>query len=217
MRNVIAGILLCVGVVARPVFCQGLLNSAPTVVADSVSVDLPETLGIEALTGSLQTPPAVSLQQPAVHSVAVDYGHAYDVRAKIHKYASYSMLPMFGAQIVVGQKLRNELDSGEDTHGGLKTAHTALATGIVGLFAVNSVTGVWNLVQSRNDPNQRGLRLAHSLMMLGADAGFVATAMITPNEHEHGGPFSNGPHRTIALTSMGVATASYLIMLIGNR
>jgi len=217
MRNVIAGILLCVGVVARPVFCQGLLNSAPTVVADSVSVDLPETLGIEALTGSLQTPPAVSLQQPAVHPVAVDYGHAYDVRAKIHKYASYSMLPMFGAQIVVGQKLRNELDSGEDTHGGLKTAHTALATGIVGLFAVNSVTGVWNLVQSRNDPNQRGLRLAHSLMMLGADAGFVATAMITPNEHEHAGPFSNGPHRTIALTSMGVATASYLIMLIGNR
>jgi len=217
MRNVIAGILLCVGVVARPVFCQGLLNSAPTVVADSVSVELPETRGIEALTGSLQTPPAVSLQQPAVHSVAVDYGHAYDVRAKIHKYASYSMLPMFGAQIVVGQKLRNELDSGEDTHGGLKTAHTALATGIVGLFAVNSVTGVWNLVQSRNDPNQRGLRLAHSLMMLGADAGFVATAMITPNEHEHGGPFSNGPHRTIALTSMGVATASYLIMLIGNR
>jgi len=217
MRNVIAGILLCVGVVARPVFCQGLLNSAPTVVADSVSIELPETLGIEALTGSLQTPPAVSLQQPAVHPVAVDYGHAYDVRAKIHKYASYSMLPMFGAQIVVGQKLRNELDSGEDTHGGLKTAHTALATGIVGLFAVNSVTGVWNLVRSRNDPNQRGLRLAHSLMMLGADAGFVATAMITPNEHEHGGPFSNGPHRTIALTSMGVATASYLIMLIGNR
>jgi len=217
MRNVIAGILLCVGVVARPVFCQGLLNSAPTVVADSVSIELPETLGIEALTGSLQTPPAVSLQQPAVHSVAVDYGHAYDVRAKIHKYASYSMLPMFGAQVVVGRKLRNELDSGEDTHGGLKTAHTALATGIVGLFAVNSVTGVWNLVQSRNDPNQRGLRLAHSLMMLGADAGFVATAMITPNEHEHGGPFSNGPHRTIALTSMGVATASYLIMLIGNR
>jgi hypothetical protein len=217
MRNVIAGILLCVGVVARPVFCQGLLNSAPTVVADSVSVELPPTPGIEALTGSLQTPPAVSLQQPAVHPVAVDYGHAYDVRAKIHKYASYSMLPMFGAQVVVGQKLRNELDSGEDTHGGLKTAHTALATGIVGLFAVNSVTGVWNLVQSRNDQNQRGLRLAHSLMMLGADAGFVATAMITPNEHEHGGPFSNGPHRTIALTSMGVATASYLIMLIGNR
>src|SRR6476659_5065152 len=213
MRNVIAGILLCVGVVARPVFCQGLLNSAPTVVADSVSIELPETLGIETLTGSLQTPPAVSLQQPAVHPVAVDYGHAYDVRAKIHKYASYSMLPMFGAQVVVGQKLRNELDSSEDTHGGLKTAHTALATGIVGLFAVNSVTGVWNLVQSCNDPNQRGLRLAHSLMMLGADAGFVATAMITPNEHEHGGPFSNGPHRAIALTSMGVATASYLIML----
>jgi hypothetical protein len=217
MRNVIACILLCVGLVARPVFCQDLSNSAPSVATDSVSVELPETLTVEALTEPLQTPSAVPPQQPAVHPVAVDYGHAYDVRAKIHKYASYTMLPMFGAQIVVGQKLRNERDSGEAISGGLKGAHTALATGIVGLFAVNSVTGVWNLVESRKDPNQRALRLAHSLMMLGADAGFVATAIITPNGHERDEAFSNGPHRTIALTSMGIATASYLIMLIGNR
>ncbi|HEX7797014.1 MAG TPA: hypothetical protein VF456_21775 [Vicinamibacterales bacterium] len=215
MRNVIACLLLCVGLVARPVFCQDLSNSTPSVAADAVSVEIPETLNVEALTEPLQTPPAVPPQQPAVHPVAVDYGHAYDVRADIHRYASYTMLPMFGAQIVVGQKLRNEVDRGERTSGGLKGAHTALATGIVGLFALNTVTGVWNLVESRNDPNQRGLRLAHSLLMLGADAGFVATAMITPNSHEQ--PFSNGPHRTIALTSMGVATASYLIMLIGNR
>jgi hypothetical protein len=181
-----------------------------------VSVELPETLSAEALTEPLQTPPAVPLQQPAVHPVAVDYGRSYDVRAKIHKYASYTMLPMFGAQIVVGQKLRNDLDSGQSTRGGLNTAHSVLATGIVGLFALNSVTGVWNLIESRKDPNQRGLRFAHSLLMLGADAGFVATAVITPG-HEHLAGESNGPHRTIALTSMGVATASYLIMLIGNR
>jgi hypothetical protein len=216
MRNVIACILVCVGLVARPAFAQDLSNSAPSVAADSVSAELPETLTVEALTEPLQTPPAVSPQQPAaVHPVAVDYGPAYDTRAKIHKYASYTMLPMFGAQIVVGQKLRNERDSGEATGGGLKTAHGVLATGIVGLFGLNTVTGVWNLVESRKDPNQRGLRLAHSLLMLGADAGFVATAVITPSSHEQ--PLSNGPHRTIALTSMGVATASYLIMLIGNR
>jgi hypothetical protein len=215
MRNVIACFLLCVGLVARPVFCQDVSNSAPSVATDAVNVEVLETLNVEALTEPLQIPTSVPPQQPAVHPVAVDYGHAYDVRADIHRYASYTMLPMFGAQIVVGQKLRNELDSGEGTSGGLKGAHTALATGIVGLFALNTVTGVWNLVESRKDSNQRGLRLAHSLMMLGADAGFVATAMITPSSHEQ--PFSNGPHRTIALTSMGVATASYLIMLIGNR
>jgi hypothetical protein len=216
MRNVIACILVYVGLAARPVFCQDRSNSAASVAGDTVSVELPETLSVEALTEPLQIPPAVPPQQPAVHPVAVDYGHAYDVRADIHKYASYTMLPMFGAQIIVGQKLRNRLDSGEDTHGGLKTAHSALATGIVGLFAVNTVTGVWNLVESRKDSNQRGLRLAHSLLMLGADAGFVATAVITPG-HEHVLGESNGPHRTIALTSMGLATASYLIMLIGNR
>lgn len=217
MRNVIACLVLCLGFVARPVFCQDLSSSTPSVAADSVNVELPETLNVEALTELLQTPPPVPSQQPAVHPVAVDYGHAYDVRAKIHKYASYTMLPMFGAQIVVGQKLRNERDQGENTQGGLKTAHGVLATGIVGLFALNSVTGVWNLVESRKDPNQRGLRLVHSLLMLGADAGFVATAIVTPGGHDQGDALSNGPHRTIALTSMGIATASYLIMLIGNR
>src|SRR5690242_12665581 len=164
MRNVIACIFLCVGLVTRPAFCQDLSTSAPSAI-DSVSVELPETLSAEALTEPLQTPPAVPLQQPAVHPVAVDYGHSYDVRAKIHKYASYTMLPMFGAQIGVGQKLRNDLDSGQSTRGGLNTAHGVLATGIVGLFALNSVTGVWNLIESRKDPNQRGLRFAHSLLM----------------------------------------------------
>jgi hypothetical protein len=213
MSNVIGCILVCVGLVARPAFSQDLSSGAPSVALDSASVELQEPLSLEALIS--QTPPAVVPQQPPVHPIAIDYSHAYDVRADIHKYASYTMLPMFGAQIIVGQKLRNELDRGENAHGGLKTAHNVLAAGIVGLFAVNTVTGVWNLVESRKDPNQRGLRLAHSLMMLGADAGFVATAVITPNGHEQ--PFVGGPHRTIALTSMGVATASYLIMLIGNR
>jgi hypothetical protein len=226
MRSVIGWILVCVGLMTRPVFCQDLSNSASSVALDSASVEfqepasveLQEPLIVEALLS--QTPPAVAPQQPPVHPIAIDYGHAYDVRADVHKYASYTMLPMFGAQIIVGQKLRNELDRGENPHGGLKTAHNVLAGGIVGLFTVNTVTGVWNLVESRKDPNQRGLRLVHSLMMLGADAGFVATSVITPGGHENSTPVlgeSHGPHRTIALTSMGIATASYLIMLIGNR
>jgi len=220
MRNKVGWILLWVVLVAGPAFSQDLSSQ------DLPSQDLPSGVtfvpdaGVSVETPADQSPaqPVVAAQQPAVHPAAIDYGHGYEVRDKIHKYASYTMLPMFGAQIIVGQKLRNELDRGEDTHGGLKSAHSALAMGIVGLFAVNSVTGVWNLVESRKDPNNSKLRLAHSLMMLGADAGFVATAMITP-DHEHGGGFSgqNGPHRTIALTSIGVATASYLMMLIGDR
>ena len=96
----------------------------------------------------------------------------------------------------------------------------ALGTAIGGLFAVNSVTGVWNLVEARKDPNRGHLPLIHSLLALGADAGFLATAAITPGDHDDG-PVSlssnRGTHRAMAFTSMGLATASYLVMLIGNR
>ena len=214
MKNTVGWILLWVVLVAGPAFSQD--RSSPDLPSGVTLV--PDDGSVEASPDQAATPPAVASQQPAVHPAAIDYGHGYEVRAKIHKYASYTTLPLFGAQIIVGQKLRNELDRGEDTHGSLKTAHTALATGIVGLFAVNSVTGVWNLVESRKDPSNSKLRLAHSIMMLGADAGFVATSAITPG-HENVGASGegHGPHRTIALTSIGVATASYLMMLIGDH
>ena len=102
------------------------------------------------------------------------YDHAYDVRAKIHKYASFATLPLVGGEFVVGQSL---FDSPSDWK---KSAHVAIGTAIGGLFAVNSVTGVWNLVEARKDPNRGHLPLIHGLLALGADAGFVATAAITP-------------------------------------
>ena len=152
-------------------------------------------------------------QPPAAHPAAIEYSHGYEVRAKIHKYASVTMLPLFGADVLVGQSLYN---SSSDSKKGV---HVALGAGIGGLFAVNTVTGAWNLIESRNDPNKRGIRLLHGVLMLGADAGFLATGMITPDS-EHGLSDSSSDkrmHRTIALTSMGLATASYLVMLFGGR
>jgi hypothetical protein len=77
------------------------------------------------------------------------------------------------------------------------------------------VTGVWNLVEARKDPVHRTRRWVHGLMMLGADAGFVATAALGP-ESEHGETDgSRSTHRAVAFTSIGLATTSYLIMLFG--
>jgi hypothetical protein len=63
--------------------------------------------------------------------------------------------------------------------------------------------------------------LIHSLLALGADAGFVATAAITPGDADEGGSSglsgNKSTHRALAFTSLGLATASYLIMLIGDR
>jgi len=201
-----------------PILLGILLLAGPAFSQDAAAVDqsVAADLTIAAVPFAQSAPqPAVTPQQPAVLPAPHYYSRAYDVRAKIHKYASFTTLPLVGGEFVIGQSL---FDS---PSGGKKSAHIALGTAIGGLFAVNSVTGVWNLVEARKDPNRGHLPLIHSLLALGADAGFLATAAITPSGDDHdGGSLSaanKGTHRTMAFTSMGLATASYLVMLIGNR
>ena len=146
--------------------------------------------------------------------VPVEYSDAYRVRARIHKVASIATLPLFVANYLVGQKLyknSGESDSMKGTHGAL-----AASTGV--LFGINTVTGGWNLWEGRKDPNHRTRRVAHGLLMIAADAGFLATAMLAPEgEGRHGVDTSGrSTHRTVAITSMGVATVGYLIMLLGR-
>ena len=143
---------------------------------------------------------------------AFEYSDGYRTRLKIHKYASYATLPLFVAQYAVGQKLYD--GTGSDS---TRSVHGALAATTAALFAVNTVTGVWNFSEGRKDPNHRTKRTIHGVLMLVADAGFVATGMMAPeNEHEHegGGGSSASAHRSVAIASMGVATAAYLMMLI---
>ena len=142
---------------------------------------------------------------------AFEYSDAYRLRAKIHRISSFATLPLFGTEAILGQSLYSDPSSSK------KTAHLAVAGGIGALFAVNTVTGVWNLVEARNDPNKRGRRLLHGIMMLGADAGFLATADLGP-ESEHGEvEGSRSTHRAVAFTSIGLASAGYLVMLLGGH
>jgi hypothetical protein len=163
-----------------------------------------------ALVGEASEAQAAPRPRPA----AFEYSDGYYTRLKIHKWASYATLPLFAAQFAVGQKLYN--GTGSD---GTKSLHGALAAGTGVLFGVNTVTGVWNLAEGRKDPNHRTKRMVHGILMLVADAGFVATGLLAP-ESEHGefpyegGGTSASTHRTVALASMGVATVAYLMMLI---
>ena len=97
-------------------------------------------------------------------------------------------------------------------------AHIAVGTAITGLFGVQTVTGVWNLVEGWKDPNHKKLRLAHGIMMLGADVGFAAAYATGPGGRNLVNFDQNkSTHRTVVFTTMGVATASYLMMLFGNK
>ncbi len=188
----------------RPTICGGLVLAA--------------TLTLAPMAGAQDAVPApvpAPDQDQTARPKAIEYPEGYETRAKIHKYASFATLPLLGTEVLLGENLYNDPNGRTSSYRG---AHIAVGTAITGLFAVNSVTGVWNLWDSRNDPNHRTLRLVHGILMLASDAGFVATYGTGPGGRNLTNIDNSKPtHRAVALTSIGVATASYLMMLIGNR
>jgi len=163
---------------------------------------------------ALPDTPPLSAQTPPARAKAFSYSNGYYTRRKIHKYASFATLPLAVSEAIVGQKL---FDNRSDDS--LRSAHSALTAGIAALFGLESVTGVWNLWEARKNPSGRGKRLFHGILMLAADAGFVATATTAPHHEDDNREFSSdsaSTHRTLAYTSFGVATVSYLYMLFAR-
>ena len=97
-----------------------------------------------------------------------------------------------------------------------KSLHGVGAGGLAALFGVNTVTGVWNLWESRGAENGRTARLVHSALMLASDAGFAyAGARLGPEATRSGE--KRREHRHLAYISMGTALAGYATMLVANR
>lgn len=140
----------------------------------------------------------------------VDYSEWYYRRLDIHRWGSYAMLPLFIAQYAAGTQLEK---GGEDNWA--EDVHPLLAGGVAVLFASNTVTGVWNLWEGRQDPNDRKRRFLHAGLMLLADAGFVATGILADQAEDNGS--GAGTHKTVAIASMSVATLSWAIMLDAFR
>jgi len=140
---------------------------------------------------------------------AIEYSDSYYTMLRIHQIASYTEFPLFGAEYILGERLLKEDRTGFPSSG-LKTAHTAVALGLGALFTINTLTGGWILYESRSDPAGRTRRVIHSLAMLGADAGFAWSGA-------SGGPAKQSTadashHRTIAVSSMALATAGTVMM-----
>jgi len=158
---------------------------------------------------------AADKQSPAPRVAAFEYSEGYRTRAKIHKYASFATLPLFATEFVLGSSL---YDTPTDSK---KTAHIAIGSSIIGLYAVQGVTGVMNLLEGRQDPNPKGkkLRLTHSILMLASGAGFAITPMVAPGGRDQleFGSSSASTHRAVAFTSIGIGTAGYLLMLFGGK
>jgi len=144
---------------------------------------------------------------------AIEHSDGYYLRLAIHRDASYAMVPLFVAEYALGQSLFAHPPGSDAT----RTAHGIVGAGLVGLFAVNTVTGAWNLWDSRHDPSppSRTRRYLHAALMLAADAGFVATEATAPGRRTAvTDPSRRRLHRTLAITSMGLAVGGFGMMLI---
>jgi hypothetical protein len=80
------------------------------------------------------------------------------------------------------------------------------------------------LEEARHGTNGRKPRLAHGILMMTADAGFVATVATAPHGvHNHGLPTptvdltNRSLHRNVAIGSISVGTVGYLLMLLGKH
>jgi hypothetical protein len=142
---------------------------------------------------------------------AVSYSDEYYTRLTIHRYGSYIMLPLFAAEYSLGQNLINDANPSS----WIKPAHTTVALGIAGLFAMNTITGGLNLLEAGTDPSGRTRRFLHTGLMLASDLGFVITAAQTPSEQS----FDFGDvqrsrirHRNWAIGSMALSAAGTAMM-----
>ncbi len=154
------------------------------------------------------TTPRIVADTPIVRRPrAIEYSDAYYTRLTIHRIGSYTMIPLFAAEYSLGQNLQQDLSPPT----WMKPMHGLVAGGIAVLFGVNTITGVWNLWESRQDPAGRTRRVVHSIMMLASDAGFLATGALAPGGQQRFNTFSDFQnrvrvHRDVAIASISVAT-----------
>jgi len=140
---------------------------------------------------------------------AVRLSEAYYTRAKIHKYSSLLMLPSFAYMYAAGQQL---MTKGRNAPGWAVNGHGIGAGVVAGLFTLNTATGALNWYETRHQQAGFAVRTAHAALMLASDAGFtVVGSLATPAENS---PSKRRLHKSLAVTSISMATVSYLMMLL---
>lgn len=152
--------------------------------------------------------PRAAAARSAPIDTAFEYSAAYYRRLDIHRIGSYAMLPLFAFQFIAGSQL---YDKSFTAPRWAKTGHRVAATGVAVLFASNTITGAMNLYEGRRDPAERRRKIFHAALMLAADAGFTATGILAERAERSGE--DRDLHRAVALTSIGLATVSYVSML----
>ncbi len=134
---------------------------------------------------------------------AVEVSDWYQTRLEIHRVGSFLVYPLFVAQAVAGNQIFQESNEAPDW---AKFTHRAGATALAGVFTVNTVTGLWNLWDSRSVEKGRTKRTLHALLMLASDAGFTYAGARLADQAENSEE-KRREHRTWAYGSMAATLA----------
>jgi hypothetical protein len=190
-------------------FLIALAGTADTVrVAPVVADSVPATL-----TSRLELPVSLQLEAdttPRRRRKSIEVSDWYERRLRIHRYGAYATLPLFVFQAAAGNELYHK---GSGADGWARNGHRVGATALATVFSVNTVTGLWNLWDSRAVPQGRTRRTIHTLLMLASDAGF-AYAGIKLSEDAEQSAEARRKHRNTAYTSMGIAVTGAGMMLL---
>ena len=149
---------------------------------------------------------------PATRVRAVEVSEWYSRRLTLHRRLSYTVIPLFALQYAAG---RQKWDKGAAAPEWAMTGHKVGAIAIGSVFLANTVTGAWNLWDSRSVEDGRVRRYLHAASMLAADAGFTWAGARLSREAETS--FEKRKlHRTVALTSIALSVTSGVIMKLTN-
>jgi hypothetical protein len=161
----------------------------------------------------LELPVSLQLEAdttPRRRRKSVEVSEWYERRLRIHRYGAYATIPLFVFQAAAGNELYQK-GSGADSWA--RNGHRVGAASLATVFGVNTVTGLWNLWDSRTVPQGRTRRTIHTLLMLASDAGF-AYAGIKLSEDAEESADARRKHRNTAYASMGVAVTGAGMMLL---
>lgn len=137
---------------------------------------------------------------------AIEYSDFYYTRLKIHKIGAITMLPLLAGEYALGDNLLRVADP----PGWVKGTHGAVAGSLAVVAGINTVTGAWNLWDSRHDTHGRLRKYLHVALLVGSDVGFAWAGASADGAHDS--PAAAKHHRDIALGAIGLDVAGTVMM-----
>jgi len=204
-----------------PAAGAAIVVALPDTTLDTAGADFRDAIATPAGVRRLAWTP-IPVDTPTTRRRATDVDEWYARRLLVHRVTAFAVPALFAYQWWLGDKLWDQSTGEAEFRAWVRPAHRTNAKIIAGAFAVNAVTGAWNLWDSRHTQEGRTARWLHTAGMVGAMGGFTYAGVKLADDAKHGRTAdeigdARSNHRAVALTSMGVTLVSGVAMWIYNR